>query len=305
MGKSRPNRPERAEVIRDYETFQRFLLAFGNTPMSSLLIVGNPGLQKSRLVADVLGERARFIRGQSTAYALYAELHAHRNKPIVLDDLDHLFADRTAIRLLKCLLETEPVKRLAWRSRAPLGDGMETEFTTTSRVILITNAWETINKHVEAVEDRAHVLVFEPGALEVHLQVAGWFWDQEIFEFIGEHLGLIARPSMREYRLAWERKRSGLPWRDYLLGRWLTGKQRLVAQLITDPTFPSEEDRARAFRERGGGNRATYFNVKRSLPHRAEAPRIELANRPPDDPAEPRPDLLELLCRRHGQLGKG
>jgi hypothetical protein len=54
-------------------------------------------------------------------------------------------------------------------------------FTTTSRVALIGNDWKTVNADVAALEDRGHVLVFEPTALEVHHQAAGWFWDQQIF----------------------------------------------------------------------------------------------------------------------------
>jgi hypothetical protein len=34
---------------------------------------------------------------------------------------------------------------------------------------------------------------------------------------------------MREYRLAWGLKRGDVPWRNYLLSRRLTGKQRPVA----------------------------------------------------------------------------
>jgi hypothetical protein len=32
---------------------------------------------------------------------------------------------------------------------------------------------------VAALEDRGRVVVFEPTALEVHRQAAGWYWDQE------------------------------------------------------------------------------------------------------------------------------
>jgi hypothetical protein len=42
-----------------------------------------------------------------------------------------------------------------------------------------------LNADVAALEDRGHVLVFEPTALEVHHQAAGWFWDQQIFDFVG------------------------------------------------------------------------------------------------------------------------
>jgi hypothetical protein len=37
-------------------------------------------------------------------------------------------------------------------------------------VALIGNDWKTLNADVAALEDRGHVLVFEPTALEVHRQ---------------------------------------------------------------------------------------------------------------------------------------
>ena len=46
--------------------------------------------------------------------------------------------------------------------------GIPGEFTTRSRVVIISNDWKTLNKHVAALQDRGHVLLFEPDAAEVH-----------------------------------------------------------------------------------------------------------------------------------------
>src|SRR5262245_2142130 len=100
----------------------------------------------------------------------------------------------------------------------------------------------------------------EEAGRELALVVAAWFWDQEIFDWIGAQLHLIERPSMRPNRAAWELKEAAMDWRGQLLGRWLSGPRLLVARLKADTSFASEEDRARAFVERGGGSRATYFN---------------------------------------------
>jgi hypothetical protein len=51
-------------------------------------------------------------------------------------------------------------------------------FTTTSRVALVGNDWKTLDADVAALEDRGHVLLFEPTALEVHRQAASWFWHR-------------------------------------------------------------------------------------------------------------------------------
>ena len=116
-------------------------------------------------------------------------------------------------------------------------EGIPRRFSTSSRVLIIANDWRTLNVNVSAVEDRGHLLVFEPTALEVHLRTATWFWDQEVFDWIGTHLHLIERPSMRLYYAAWEQKQAGLEWRENLLARWLSGPRLLAAQLRADPTL--------------------------------------------------------------------
>ena len=82
-------------------------------------------------------------------------------------------------------------------------DGIPRQFTTTSRVAIITNAWKTLNRDVAALQDRGHVVLFQPSAVEIHLRTAEWFWDQEIFDFLGERLHWLAEASMRHYVAAW------------------------------------------------------------------------------------------------------
>src|SRR5207249_3818093 len=112
------------------------------------------------------------------------------------------------------------IKTVAWHTDAKTLDRerIPRQFTTESRVLIIANEWRTLSGNVAAVEDRGHVILFRPTALEVHLRTALWFWDQEIFDFIGERLHLIAEPLMRAYVGAHELKRAGLDWRRILLG---------------------------------------------------------------------------------------
>ncbi len=82
----------------------------------------------------------------------------------------------------------------------------------------------------------------------------------------------------------------------------MTGKRRLVAQLKADPSLGSEAERVRAFIERGGGCRATYYNQARKLRPPGAPPKIRLHRRPPHR-AVPDPSLLDLLRRRFKGLG--
>src|SRR5262249_50018689 len=196
-------------------------------------------------------------------------------QPLVLDDVDGLYADRQGIGLLKALGQTEGTKTLSWQSAAPILERRDIprQFTTTSRVALVGNDWKTLNADVAALEDRGHLLLFEPAPWEVHRQAARWFWDQEIFDFVADHLHLIAQHSLRTYRHASELKQAGLDWRPSVLCRCLTGVALEVAKLKANPAFTSEAERVRAFVQSGTGCRATYFRHAQKLRPRAGTPK--------------------------------
>src|SRR5262249_8589250 len=194
--------------------------------------------------------------------------------------------------LLKALCQTEPTKTLNWHTATPILQRQEIpqQFTTTSRVALLGNDWKTLNADVAALEDRGHVLVFEPTPLEVHRQAATWFWDQEIFDFVAAQLHLVGLHSLRTYRQAWELKQAGLDWRQAVLGRCLMGPALLVARLKVDPSFSSEAARVRAFVASGGGCRATYYHHARKLRPPTDVPPIVLTTK-----GRPRADTPEHL----------
>jgi hypothetical protein len=222
-----------------------------------------------------------------------------------LDDVDSLLGDADAIRLLKGLCQTREIKTVGWLSCNPMlrKMGVPLSFETSSRVLIIANEWKSLNQNVAALEDRAHVVLFGPSALEVHVQVAEWFQDQEVFDYIAEWLHLIKTPSMRRYVKALELKDTVLDWRDLFLRQLLTDDALVVARLLSDPTFSSEEARVKAFMATTKRCRATYFNIKRRIKAPTPPPKIILRCRRPD--VQPgRPPLL-LPAPRGSAIGTG
>ena len=61
---------------------------------------------------------ACWIEGNATPFGMYAKLYRHRDQFVVIDDVDALYADRSGVRLLKCLCQTEEEKAVAWHSDA-------------------------------------------------------------------------------------------------------------------------------------------------------------------------------------------
>ena len=100
-----------------------------------MILVGAGGLAKSRSVRAVLGDgEACWIEGNATPFGMYAKLYRHRDQFVVIDDVDALYADRSGVRLLKCLCQTEEEKAVAWHSdaRSLERQRIPREFTTKS-----------------------------------------------------------------------------------------------------------------------------------------------------------------------------
>lgn len=259
--------PEGAISLDSYAELDRFITAFAAGHINLILLLGPPGVAKSQTVRGAVGKEAGWVEGNATAYGLYRKAHQCKDKPLVIDDVDSLYADKAAVRLLKCLAQTDPIKRVAWHSAssAMQAEGVPNEFETTSRMILIANDWRQLNDNVAAVQDRGHVLAFDPTPEQVHERAGEWFKDEEIYAWFARHLPLIHRPSMRHYVRAQELKQAGLDWQSVIGSQFLPPKLMLVAQIKDDPIFTTEAERVEEFRRRGGGSRATYFNQAKKL----------------------------------------
>jgi hypothetical protein len=115
------------------------------------------------------------------------------------------------------------------------------------------------------LQDRGHVLVFQPSAAEVHAQAGLWFQDEEIYQWFGQNLHRLREPSFRHYVRAGELKAAGMNWREVLDEDADNGRARLAAEIRSSPVYQTTMDRVRAFVQQGGGCRATYFNHVRYL----------------------------------------
>ena len=258
--------------VTRYQQLERFVRAFADGYLNLLIVLGQPGLAKSQTVRRVV-PNACWIEGNATAFGVYTAAWHHRDRMMVLDDVDSLYAERNTVQLLRCLCQSDPVKRVAWQSASTALDkqGVPRSFETSSRVIIIANEWKTLDRNVAAVQDRGHVIRFEPTASEIHREVGDWFEDNEIYDWFGRHLPLVVSPSMRQYVRAAELKAAGLDWRQMVLQEALPEKTSLVAELKADDRLQSEPERVQEFVRRGGGCRATYINHARRLRGRIAA----------------------------------
>jgi len=259
--------PHKVLHLTTYDRLEQYLRAFAQGHFHLLILVGAGGLAKSRSVRDALNGKACWIEGNATPFGMYAKLYRHRDEFVVIDDVDALYADRSGVRLLKCLCQTEEEKAIAWHSdaRSLERQGIPREFTTKSRVVIISNDWKTLNKNVAALQDRGHVLLFQPNAAEVHAQAGKWFDDPEIYQWFAANLHRVREPSMRHYVRARELKAAGMDWTDVLAAGVENRRARLASELLASTDYNSTAARVKAFVEQGGGCRATFFNHRRKL----------------------------------------
>lgn len=254
------------KVVVSYDELIAYIESFRASSMSLLVIIGGPGLGKTQIVQRVLGKEHCLIEGGVSAYVLYRNLFLNQNKLVVIDDVDNLHRDRDCVALLKCICQTNPVKRVSWNKRLTRLDRLELEqeFQTTSRLIIVSNDWKTINKNVASLEDRGHMISFEPDIKELHRYVGTWFPDKEVYDWFGANLHRIDRLSFRDYIRASELKACGFAWPESIEPVKLHKRGPLVAELLADPAYPDMKSRLAAFKLKGGGSASTFWSyVKR------------------------------------------
>ena len=265
--RSKSKAPHKVLRLTTYERLDEYLRAFAKGHFHLLILVGTGGLAKSRSVRAVLGGTGCWIEGNATAFGMYVKLYRHRDEFVVIDDVDALYADRSGVRLLKCLCQTEEEKAVAWHSdaRSLERQRIPREFTTKSRVVIISNDWRTLNRNVAALQDRGHVVLFQLSAAEVHARAEKWSDDKEIYDWFVTNLHRVREPSLRHYVRAKELKAAGMDWTEVLAAEVENPRARLAAELLASDAYDSTMARVKAFVEQGGGCRATFFNYRRYL----------------------------------------
>jgi hypothetical protein len=273
--------PREVISLTNYTQLELYLAKFAAGSLGLVLLIGRHGTGKSESVRRSLAGTtdsphciedgptpALFIEGHMQPFGLYRHLWEYRDHPVVLDDLDRLYADPDCVRLLKPLCNTVRQKRLHWLTNITMNDnGVPATFSTTSRVILIANEWKSLNPNVRALEDRAIILHFDPPNHEVHRRVGEWFDDDEVYEFIASILNAIPAVSMRHYCKGSQLRQAGLrDWRTSLFQMVISNPRAgCLLALQQDTSLTTEKDRVDRFVAATGCSRATYFRMKARL----------------------------------------
>ena len=64
---ARSRYPKNAIFVRKYSALDKWIQASAGGLLNLVILIGSPGLQKSRIVRQVLGDAAHWIEGHATA----------------------------------------------------------------------------------------------------------------------------------------------------------------------------------------------------------------------------------------------
>jgi len=260
--------PEGATIVRSYEQLEKYLKGFAQGHYPFLWVQGKPGLSKSESIKKaVKGTDAVILSGgQLSPMFFYAECFRHKNKPLILDDAEHVAQYTVGAKLLSALGEHRPVKDLIYGTSNTWlkSNDIPASFSTTSRLCIIAN-YPT--KHV-ALQSRARLIYFRPSPVEVHNLAGSWVKDKEVYEFIGSILDRIdpAKMDMRKlYNDPIADKKAGVNWKENILNAFCYDEVVLkVLELCKDKTLTPRQ-RLEKFVKETGQCKATFYNLRKEL----------------------------------------
>lgn len=126
------------------ETVRHYINMIVSDKIHSLIIKSRTGLGKSYCVLNLMKKiKADFVykNGYTTALALYKYLAEHKDKIIILDDLDSsIFKDKKIVSILKAILWDVDGKRfVSYESTAKQMEEIPNQFEFTGKILILTN----------------------------------------------------------------------------------------------------------------------------------------------------------------------
>lgn len=176
-------------TITTYHELEHQIDMFLKGIYGCLVIESQPGKGKTHLFEEKLKGYSHYIvNGKVTPLALYGVIARFQDSLLLFDDVDQFRGE--SLSLLKSLCETQKVKTVSWLSSRKLPVDLPDTVHTSSRVVILTNSWQSTSIHLSALESRGIVLTFTPTNREIHNK-ACTFTDPDITRYLGRYLPLI------------------------------------------------------------------------------------------------------------------
>jgi hypothetical protein len=157
-------RKSKFTIEKRFEYLTQLVTMVGKQKVPSAIITGEGGLGKTWTVQNTLQKLKlkdlslydefaegmvqegnyrkafRFVKGYSTAKALYKTLYTNNGATIVFDDCDNILKDKIGINILKGALDSYDTRIISWRNSLPKdNDPLPSCFEFLGQVIFISN----------------------------------------------------------------------------------------------------------------------------------------------------------------------
>jgi hypothetical protein len=139
-------------IRKNFVTLDRMVNGVAAGKVRSMIVSGPAGIGKTYSIESILESAqadekivCKHVSGYAKATGIFKILwnNRHENSVIVLDDIDSIFADETALNILKGALDSKKRRVISWNSQAEFvdkdGDIIPNEFEFKGSVIFITN----------------------------------------------------------------------------------------------------------------------------------------------------------------------
>lgn len=135
-----------------FEFIEQFVKMVGMGVSNSLIVAGPGGLGKTHTVTNTLNALGKkemgigdktgdyiFVKGHSTAKALYRTLFENNGMTIIFDDCDSVFRDPIGANILKAALDSYDKRVISWNAEFSEREDLPNRFEFYGRVIFISN----------------------------------------------------------------------------------------------------------------------------------------------------------------------
>ena len=138
-------------VAERFGFIDQFVSLVGKGRLNSFILTGSGGLGKTHAVLEGLKKKGLkedtidnegdfvFIRGFSTAKALYRTLWENNGKVIIFDDADSVHKDPIGANILKAALGSEDHRIISWGAEFPEAETLPNRFEFIGRIVFISN----------------------------------------------------------------------------------------------------------------------------------------------------------------------
>jgi len=135
-----------------FEFIEQFVKMVAMGVSNSLIVAGPGGLGKTHTVTNTLSSLGKkemgigdnegdyiFVKGHSTAKALYRTLFENNGMTIIFDDCDSVFKDPIGANILKAALDSYDKRVISWNAEFSEREDLPNRFEFVGRVIFISN----------------------------------------------------------------------------------------------------------------------------------------------------------------------